>query len=130
MKKKIIISGRPEEQDWKKNRELCMDVITYLLGDKRMKAGKNYVGTLRRDVECEDFNYEEHLTFVETADRRREKRNPHLFRGQYLNITCNENGTLRINFRPLNIERGFSTDSFVTGVANELMWALEGLVGN
>ena len=51
-------------------------------------------------------------------------------RRQHINITCNDNGTLRINFRPLNIEKGFSTDSFVTGVANELMWALEGIVEN
>jgi hypothetical protein len=51
MKQTIIITESLEQQGWNKNKELCMDVNTYLRSDRRMKAGKSYQGVLRRDVE-------------------------------------------------------------------------------
>ena len=51
-----------------------------------------------------------------------------MFRGKYITITRQDNGTLRLNFRPLKMDGDFSPVRFALGVSNELMWALEGLV--
>ena len=38
-------------------------------------------------------------------------------------------GTLHLNFRTMpSTGKGFSLERYVTGVTNELLWALEGLV--
>ena len=41
MKKTIKINERPEEQGWKKNTELRVDVKTHLRSDARMKKDKD-----------------------------------------------------------------------------------------
>ena len=128
MKKTIIITECPEQQGWNKNTELCMDVKTYLRSDSRMKDGKNYQGVLRRDVECEEFRYNERMVFVETVSQKKVKRNPHVFEGNYITVSRRDDGTLHPNFRPIHTGKGFSVERYATGVANELLWALEGLV--
>lgn len=128
MKQTIIITECPEQQGWNKNTELCMDVKTYLRSDTRLKAGKNYQGVLRRDVECEEFKYNERLTFVETASKRMVKRNPHVYEGRYITVTRRDDGSYRPNFRPIPRDEDFRLERYAAAVANELMWALEGLV--
>ena len=128
MKQTIIITECPEQQGWNKNTELCMDVKTYLRSDTRLKAGKDYHGVLRRDVECEEFKYNERLTFVETASQRMVKRNPHVYEGRYITVTRRDDGSYRPNFRPIPRDEDFSLERYAAAVANELMWALEGLV--
>ena len=118
----------PEQQGWNKNNELCMDVTTYLRSDKRMKAGKNYQGVLRRDVTCDEFCYNERMTFIETSNQKRVKRNPHVFEGQHITVTRRDDGSYHPNFRPIQIGNGFCVADYATSVANELLWALEGLV--
>ena len=115
-------------QGWHRNTELSVDLKTLLRNDERLQAGKDYQGILRRDVECEDYYYDEHYTFVETVPPAPRKRNPHVFRGKYITITRQDDGTLRLNFKPLKADKDFSVGQFVTGVSNELLWALEGLV--
>ena len=117
-----------KEQGWHQNTELCVDLKTVLLNDRRMKAGKNYQGVLRRDVEIGDFLYDEHFTFIETEAPKPEKRNPQVFRGEYITITRRDDGTYHPNFRPVSIGEGFKVERYVSGIANELFWALEGLV--
>ena len=117
-------------QGWHRNTELAVDLKTILRNDRRMKTGKNYPGVLRRDsdAEVDDFLYRDaHYTFVETLPWCM-KRNPHVFVGKYITITRKDDGTLRLNFRPLKTGKGFSVAMFAIGVSNELMWALEGLV--
>ena len=116
------------KQGWNKNTELCMDVTTFLRSDKRMKAGKDYQGVLRRNVVCEDFNYNETLTFVETASQKQMKRNPQVFCGDYITLTRSNDGNYHPNFRPIHIGPGFCISDYAAGVGNELLWALEGLV--
>ena len=128
MKQTIIITECPEQQGWNKNTELCMDVKTYLRSDTRLKAGKNYQGVLRRDVECEEFKYNERLTFVETASKRMVKRNPRVYEGRYITVTRRDDGSYRPNFRPIPRDEDFRLERYAAAVANELMWALEGLV--
>jgi hypothetical protein len=128
MKKTIMFIDCPEQQGWNKNRELCMDVTTYLRSDSRMKAGKSYQGVLRRDVTCEEMRYNEQMVFIETSNQKRVKRNPHVFEGEHITITRRDNGTYQPNFRPIHTGNGFSVDRYATEVANELLWGLEGLV--
>ena len=44
-------------------------------------------------------------------------------------LTRRDDGTLRMNFRPVKMDADFSIERYAIGVSNELLWALEGLVG-
>ena len=114
-------------QGWHRNTELSVDLKTILRSDRRLQTGKDYHGILRRDVDCEEFRCDEHFTFVETLPWSR-KRNPRLFNGRYISITRQDDGTLRPNFKPMKVDKDFSAARYASGVANELLWALEGLV--
>lgn len=121
MKKTIKINERPEEQGWNKNTELCVDVKTYLRGDARMKKDKGYQGVLTLDGE-------DHLTFVETANQKKMKRNPHIYEGDHITVTRRDDGTYQPNFRPIRTASGFNVERYAFQVYNELLWALDGLV--
>ena len=107
-----------------KNTTLCCYLKTVLQNDRVMKAGKDYQGMLRRDVECEEFRYDEHFTFVETLPWTK-KRNPKVFSGKYITITRRDDGSLRPNFKPIKNWTDFNAEVYAVGVANELLWALE-----
>ena len=115
-------------QGWNPNTHLSVDLKTLLRSDSKMKAGKDYQGILRRDEICEEFRYDEHFTFVETVPLTADKRNPHVFVGKYITITRRDDGSLRPNFKPMKVGADFSVEKYAAGVANELLWALEGLV--
>lgn len=117
-----------EEQGWNHNTHLSVNLKTLLRSDSKMKTGKDYQGILRRDVDCEEFLYDEHFTFVETVRQNVEKRNPQVFRGEFVTITRRDDGTYRPNFRPMKVSADFSVEKYAAGVANELLWALEGLI--
>ena len=112
---------------WKLNTALCVDLKTILLSDRKMKMGKEYQGVLRRDVECEEFNYDEHYTFIETLPWSM-KRNPRLYNGKYISITRRDDGSLRPNFKPMSTGRDFSVERYAFGVYNEICMALGGLI--
>lgn len=101
--------------------ELCVDLKTILLKDRIMMPGKTYHGLLNRDGE-------DHFSFIETLPSTNGKRNPHVFRGKYITITRRDDGTLRLNFRPMKVVPGFSLERYATGVSNEILWALQGYV--
>lgn len=116
---------------WHRNTDLCVDLKTILRSDRTMKIGKEYHGVLRRDsdAEVEEFRaHDPHYTFVETERPTAGKRNPHLFRGQYITVTRRDDGTLRLNFRPLPDEPGFYLERYALGVYNEICMALAGLI--
>ena len=71
-----------------------------------------------------------HYTFIENVPPTAGKRNPHLFVGEYITITRRDDGSLRPNFKPMKIGADFSVEKYAAGVANELLWALEGLIEN
>ena len=127
--KKIKFKESSNEQVWNPNTHLSVDLKTLLRSDSKMKAGKDYQGILRRDEICEEFRYDEHFTFVETVPKTVEKRNPQVYVGEFITITRRDNGTYRPNFRPMKMDADFSVEMYATGVANELLWALESLVG-
>ena len=117
------------EKVWNTNTHLCVDLKTYLRSDAIAKADKNYQGVLCREVECDEFNYDEHFTFVETLPQPAQKRNPRVYNGQYITVTRHADGTYRPNLKPMKVDKDFSVAKYASSVANELLWALEGLVG-
>ena len=111
-----------------KNTDYGCNVKTMLRNDRRMRTGKDYLGVLRRDTEAEVDEFlsrDPHYTFVET-DPWTSKRNPRLFRGRYITITRRDDGTLRLNFRPMPV--GVKVDHYAFKVYLELRKALIGLV--
>lgn len=114
---------------WHRNTAIYVDLKTLLRSDSMLRAGKEYTGVLRRDVECEEFRYGEHYTFVETVRRMAEKRNPHVFDGDYITVTHRDDGSYRLNFKELRTDGGFSVERYARGVFNEICAALEGLIG-
>ena len=117
-------------QGWHRNTELSVDLKTILRSDRTMRIGKEYPGVLRRDsdADIDEFRCRDpHYTFIETLPWCM-KRNPHVFRGRYITITRRDDGTLRLNFRPLKVDKDFSAYRHALGVFNELLWALEDLI--
>ena len=110
------------------NTHLGVNVKTVLNNDRVMKVGKSYQGVLRRDVECDEFHWDEHFTFVETLPWT-SKRNPRVYNGKFISVTRQDDGSLRLNFKPIKIGADFSLERYALGVYNELCMALGGLVG-
>ena len=111
-----------------KNTDYGCDVKTILRNDRTMRTGKDYQGVLRLDHEADidDFRCRDaHYTFVETLPWTA-KRNPRLFRGKYITITRRDDGTLRLNFRPL--PANMSVERYAFQVYLELHKGLKGLV--
>ena len=102
------------------NTDLCVDLKTRLRNDRIAMIGKNYPGVLKRDEEC-------HYTFTETPNA--DKRNPRVFEGKCITVTRRDDGTLRPNFRPVTMGADFNAATYATDVANEILWALTGLLG-
>lgn len=125
-------TAEAQEQGWHPNTELGCDLKTLLRSDKLMKIGKDYQGVMRRDSEGdidEFYCHDAHYTFVETTRQADRKRNPHVFEGRYITVTRRDDGTPRPNFRPMPTAEGdFTVERYAMGVANELLWALEGLL--
>ena len=119
-------------EGWHRNTDLSVNLKTILHSDRKMKAGKDYQGVLRLDAEgtVEEFlSRDAHYTFVETLPWT-SKRNPRLFNGKYISITRRPDGSLRPNFKPLKVTKGFSVERYTFNVYLELHKALKGLVGN
>ena len=110
-----------------RNTHLGVNVKTVLNNDRVMKTGKSYLGILRRDVEIDEFHWDEHFTFVETLPWSM-KRNPRVYNGRYISVTRQDDGGLRPNFKPLNMGEDFNLERYALGVYNELCIALGGLV--
>ena len=124
-------SKNADLKGWHRNTDLAVDLKTILRSDRTMKTGKDYQGILRRDsdAEIEDFRCRDaHYTFIETVRQTAEKRNPHVFFGEYITITRRDDSTLRLNFKPLPDEREFNLERYALGVYNEICMALAGLV--
>lgn len=122
-------NGEAEEPGWHANTELGCDVKTLLRSDKRMLVNKAYPGVLRLDAEADIDEFrcrDAHMTFIETVPMTAGKRNPHVFAGQFITVTRRDDGSLRLNFRPM--PKGMSVDNYAFGVANEIREALKGLV--
>ena len=105
------------------NTDLCVDLKTQLCYDRIAMIGKDYLGVLSRDQEF-------HYTFKEVpSDLVPVKRNPRVFVGKTITITRRDDGTLRPNFKPVQIDADFDYGTYATAVGRELRKALKGLLG-
>ena len=128
MEAKNIQSKKANKHGWHTNTDLGCDLKTQLRSDRRAKSGKGYQGILRRDVECDEFLYDEHFTFTEIVPQAPQKRNPRVYDGEFITVTRRDDGSLRLNFRPLKTDDHFSVERYALGVYNEICMALYGLV--
>ena len=110
-----------------KNTTLCCYLKTVLQNDRVMKPGHDYQGVLRRDVETDEFLFDEHFTFVETLPQV-EKRNPRVYDGKYITVTRKDDGTLRPNLKPIKNWANFNIADYAINVGNELLWGLSDLI--
>ena len=114
----------------KVNTELCVDLKTHLQNDVLMKPGRDYVGILRRDIPSEEFGPDDsHYSFIETVPPVAPKRNPKVYGCELFTITLRDNGTLRLNVKPIKAGPDFSIDGFALRMSDEIRRALPGLVG-
>ena len=135
MSKEITTTTPPsvfnnKEQSWHSNTDLGCDLKTILCSDRRMKQGKDYQGVLRLDDEGtidEYLSRDPHYTFVETLPWSM-KRNPRVYMGEHISVTRRDDGSLRLNFRPLKTDGHFSVERYALAVYNEICMALYGLV--
>lgn len=110
------------------NTHFSVDLKTLLRKDCLAKVGKNYLGVLRRDVESDEFRYDEHFTFVETIPSTSIKRNPKVYEGKHITITRKDDGTYRPNFKPMHIGGRLTLARYVYEVYIELCEGLSGLI--
>ena len=132
MEEKNIHSKKTNLNGWNTNTDLGCDIKTILHSDRKMKAGKSYQGVLKLDQEGtidEFLSRDPHYTFVEALPWSM-KRNPRVFAGKYITITRRDDGSLRPNFKPLKVTKGFSVERYTFNVYLELHKALKGLVEN
>ena len=130
MKKVFNVNDPANEQSWNHNTELAVDLKTILRSDRAIKTGKEYQGVLRRDqdADIDEFRCRDaHYTFVETVTSTPKKHNPRVYYGEYITVTRRQDGSLQPNFRPMRVDEDFSPERYASSVANELLWALEGL---
>ena len=106
---------------WNRNTDCCVDVKTFLRSDCITRIGKTYQGLLRLD-------HQYHYTFIETQGTKTQRRNPRIYEGRYLTVTCQADGSFRPNLRQVRISADFDVDDYILGVRNELRSALPGLV--
>ena len=116
MEAKNIQSKKANKHGWHNNTHLCVNLKTQLRSDRSAKSGKGYQGILRRDVECDEFLYDEHFTFTEIVPQAPQKRR-------------RSDGSYHPNFKPMKVGEGFSVERYISGVDLELHKGLEGLVG-
>ena len=110
------------------NTYIGVNLKTMLRNDSRAMLGKNYLGVLRRDVESDEFRYDEHFTFVETVPSTAVKRNPKVYEGKHITITRKDDGTYRPNFKPMHIGGSLTLSRYVYQVYMELCEGLSGLI--
>lgn len=104
------------------NTDLCVDLKTLLFSDRIARVGKTYYGLFSHDGI-------DHYSFTETAIPSCNRRNKRVFVGKHITVTRRADGTLRLNFRPVGIGRGFDIPAYANDVANEILWALTSLLG-
>ena len=118
------------ENVWHTNTDLGCDIKTILHSDRKMKTGKGYQGVLKLDQEGtidEFLSRDPHYTFIETLPWSM-KRNPRVFNGKYISVTRQDDGTYRLNFKPLKTGEGFNLEHYALGVYLELHKGLKCLI--
>lgn len=96
---------------------LCVDLKLLTRKQGHVSVGTCLSGVLKRDAE-------RHFCFLENDSKKKgvcAQRNPHLFRGTYVNVKKRCNGALYLTLNGLNYKRGFSFQDYCQGVAKEVL---------
>lgn len=102
------------------NTHLCVDVKTRLVSDKQMVPGKMYRGTLKYDVVCEDYLYDEHFTFTENQVSTDGKRNPCVYKGKCVNVHQRADGSLYPTLKRPRFTADYTFQDFCREASREL----------
>ena len=105
------------------NTEPCIDLKLLTRQPGRMDVGAILRGILTRDGE-------EHYTFLEEGDQQKasSQRNPHVYRGRFVNVNQSGDGTLYPTFNRPRYTKEFSFQDLCREAAAELLM-VAGLVG-
>ena len=97
------------------NTELCVDLKTILISDRRAKMRKNYTGVLTRGGK-------QHYTFMEDAPEKKiRRRYPCVYQGGSINVHKRDDGTLYPTFRHPGYTRYYTFRDFCREAAEELL---------
>ena len=109
------------------NTHLCVNLKTRLVSDKQMVPGKTYRGTLKYDVVCEDYLYDEHFTFTENQVSTDGKRNPCVYKGLCVNVHQRADGSLYPTLKRPRFTADYTFQDFCREASRELA-QLPGLI--
>ena len=103
--------------------ELCVDLKLLTREPGRLNIGATLGGIITRDGE-------EHYTFLEEGDQQKasSQRNPHVYRGRFVNVNQSGDGTLYPTFNRPRYTKEFSFQDLCREAAAELLM-VAGLVG-
>lgn len=102
------------------NTHLCVNVKTRLVSDKQMVPGKTYRCTVKRDVVCEDYLYEEHFTITEIPPSTNGKRNPIIYEGACVNVHQRADGSLYPTLKRPQFTTDYTFQDFCKQASKEL----------
>ena len=105
------------------NTEPCVDLKLLTRKQGRLEVGTILPGVITRDGE-------EHYTFLEEGDQQKasSQRNPHVYRGRFVNVNQSGDGTLYPTFNRPRYTKEFSFQDLCREAAAELLM-VAGLVG-
>lgn len=107
------------------NTHLCVNVKTRLVSDKQMAPGKTYRGTVKRDVVCEDYLYDEHFTVTEIPPSTNGKRNPIIYEGACVIVHQREDDSLYTTFKKPRFTVDYTFQDFCREASEELMVVID-----
>ena len=107
------------------NTHLCVNVKTRLVSDKQMVPGKTYRCTVKRDVVCEDYLYEEHITVTEIPHSTDGKRNPKIYEGACVNVHQRADGSLYPTLKRPRFTVDYTFQDFCREASEELMVVID-----
>ena len=107
------------------NTHLCVNVKTRLVDDKIMVPGKTYRCTVKRDVVCEDYLYDELITITEIPPSTNGKRNPKIYEGKCVNIHQRADGSLYPTLKQPRFTVDYTFQDFCREASEELMVVID-----
>ena len=107
------------------NTHLCVNVKTRLVSDKQMVPGKTYRCTVKRDVVCEDYLYDELFTITEIPPSTDGKRNPKIYEGACVIVHQSEDGSLYTTFKKPRFTVDYTFQDFCREASEELMVVID-----
>lgn len=121
-KTSVLYDAETNQQAYKKNYLLGIDMQTHLQYDNLPKVGKTYQGML---VMTDDYS----AKFVEKVSAKASKRNCRVYEGEHITMTYRlQDEHIRLNFKEALFTPGFDVDNYAIEVMEEVRTALKSFV--